>query len=406
MNDHAFDVTCGFIDKLGMAAHRYGASSFRLESYLSRVTAALGLQGGFLVTPGLVDSVLWQEEGKGQRVRINREEAGFNLGKLEQLTELVEQVEGGSVSVGDGSARLDAIDKSPALFGPLMTAVSFGLIGTGFAVLLSLAWHDVIIGAALAVVVFGVVFLLGRSPQTARMTNPAASFVAAILAYVIAATWVPGSNHVMTTLCAVIALIPNPGLVLWVGEMSSGQFLSGAARLVSTVVTLVELAFGAYLGTVIAGAMLTISGGTDAASMAPYWSWVAVAVLAVGLALLFQARPKDFVWIAAGCLLAWAGVVVGGKLLGSGPGDLLAALALGVFANVYALKMRRSATVILLPGLMVLAPGFASYLGLGTLQASGVDAGLVAEFKTFETVVWIIGGLFIANTVIPPKSTL
>ncbi len=406
MDDQAFDATCDFIDKLGVAAHRYGASSFRIESFLSRITASLGLQGDFLVTPGVVDSVLWQQEGKGQRIRINREEAGFNLGKLEQLAELVEQVEGGSVSVGDGSARLDAIDKSPALFGPLMTAVSFGLIGTGFAVLLSLAWHDVIIGTALAVVVFGVVFLLGRSPQTARMTNPAASFVAAILAYVIAATWVPGSNHVMTTLCAVIALIPNPGLVLWVGEMSSGQFLSGASRLVSTVVTLVELAFGAYLGTVIAGAMLTISGGTEAASMAPYWSWVAVAVLAVGLALLFQARPKDFVWIAAGCLLAWAGVVVGGKLLGSGPGDLLAALALGVFANVYALKMRRSATVILLPGLMVLAPGFASYLGLGTLQASGVDAGLVAEFKTFETVVWIIGGLFIANTVIPPKSTL
>jgi hypothetical protein len=55
---------------------------------------------------------------------------------------------------------------------------------------------------------------------------------------------------------------------------------------------------------------------------------------------------------------------------------------------------------------MVLAPGFASYLGLGTLQASGVEADFLAEFKTFVTIVWIIGGLFIANTVIPPKSTL
>jgi hypothetical protein len=55
---------------------------------------------------------------------------------------------------------------------------------------------------------------------------------------------------------------------------------------------------------------------------------------------------------------------------------------------------------------MVLAPGFASYLGLGTLQATGVEAGFAAEFKTFVTVVWIIGGLFLANTVIPPKSTL
>jgi hypothetical protein len=40
------------------------------------------------------------------------------------------------------------------------------------------------------------------------------------------------------------------------------------------------------------------------------------------------------------------------------------------------------------------------------LQASGVEAGWVAEFKTFVTIVWIIGGLFLANTIIPPKSTL
>jgi uncharacterized membrane protein YjjP (DUF1212 family) len=406
MDDQSFDATCDFIDKLGAAAHRYGASSFRLESYLSRVTAALGLHGDFLVTPGVVDSVLWQEEGKGQRIRINREEDGVNLARLEQVTELVEEVEGGDFSVEDGVARLNAIDKSPAPFGPLMTAVSFGLIGAGFAVLLSLAWHDVIIGVVLSLVVYAVVFLLGRSPQTARMINPMAAFVAAILAYVIAATLVPSSNHVMTTLCAVIALIPNPGLVLGVGELSSGQLLSGAARLVSAIVTLIELAFGAYLGTSIASAMMTIAEGTAASSMAPYWAWVAVVVLGLGLAMLFQVRPKDFVWVVAGCLLAWAGIVVGGKLLGSGPGDLLGALALGIFANVYALKMRRSASVVLLPGLMVLAPGFASYLGLGTLQASGVEAGWLAEFKVFETLVWIIGGLFLANTVIPPKSTL
>ena len=84
----------------------------------------------------------------------------------------------------------------------------------------------------------------------------------------------------------------------------------------------------------------------------------------------------------------------------------MAALALELFANVYALKMHRSASVILLPKLMVLAPGFASYLGLGTLQANGVEDGFVAEFKTFVTVVRIIGGLFLANTIIPPKSTL
>ena len=406
MDEHTFAATCDFIDQLGAAAHRYGASSFRLESILFRVTAALDLHGDFLVTPGIVDSVLWQEEGKGQRIRINRNEAGLNMSKLEQVTELVQKVERGDLSVEDAVARLSAIDKSPATFGPLITAVSFGLIGAGFAVLLSLAWHDVMIGTVLGFVVFGVVFLLGHSPRIARMTNPLAAFVAAVLAYVIAATLVPSSNHVMTTLCAVIALIHNPGLVLGIGELSSGQLLSGTSRLISAIVTLIELTFGAYLGTAIASAAMTIGEGTVASSVAPYWAWVAVVVLGVGFAMLFQVRPKDFGWVVAGCLLAFAGVVFGGKWLGSGPGDLLGGLALGLFANLYALKLRRSASVVLLTGLMVLAPGYASYLGLGTLQASGVEAGWVAEFKVFETIAWIIGGLFIANTIIPPKSTL
>jgi uncharacterized membrane protein YjjB (DUF3815 family) len=104
--------------------------------------------------------------------------------------------------------------------------------------------------------------------------------------------------------------------------------------------------------------------------------------------------------------MAFAGVVVGGKVLGSGPGDMLGALVLGIFANVYALRKEQPATIILLPGLMVLAPGYASYLGLGTLQTSGVEAGLLAEFKIFVTIAWIIGGLFIANTIIRPTSTL
>ena len=53
MNDQAFNDTCNFIVKLGTTAHGYGVSSTRLESYLARVTAALGLQGGFKTVAGL-----------------------------------------------------------------------------------------------------------------------------------------------------------------------------------------------------------------------------------------------------------------------------------------------------------------------------------------------------------------
>ena len=407
MNDQAFNDTCDFIVKLGTTAHGYGVSSSRLESYLARVTAALGLHGDFKVTPEAVDSVLWRAEDEGQRIHITRTpDAGLNMAGLVQLGELVDRIETAEVSVEDGTTRLEAIGRSPAPFGPLAIAASFGLIGAGFAVLLSLAWPDIIIGTVLSLVVYAVVLLLGRSPRLARMLNPLAAFVAAVFAYAIAATLVPGSNYRMVTLCAVIALIPNPGLVLGIGELSDNHALSGGMRLMSAVVALIELAFGAFLGTAIASALMTIPAGTAAASLAPGWAWASAAVLGVGLALLFQVQPRDIVWVVFASLLAFAGTLIGGKLLGHGPSSLVGAFALGVFANVFAWRVRRPASVVLLPALMVLAPGYAAYLGMGTFQASGVAAGFGAEFKVLESVAWIIGGLFIAKAVIPPKSTL
>jgi uncharacterized membrane protein YjjP (DUF1212 family) len=407
MDDVEFNKSCDLIVNVGAAALEYGVSSFRLESHLNRMTAALGLRGDFVVTPEKIESVLWRQGDDRQRVHVTHiADAGLNMAGVDRVDELVDRVESGEVSVEAGTAALAEIKKAPAPFGPLMTAVAFGLIGAGFAVLLSLPWHDDIIGVVLSVVVYAVVVVLGRSPTTARMINPLAAFVAAILAYAIAATWAPSSKHMMVALCAIIALIPNPGLVLGPGELSSNHVASGTERLISAIVVLIELAFGAFLGTAIASALWTIPAGPAVASMGPGWAWPAVAVLGVGLAVSFQVRPKEFGWVVLGCVLAFAGTVVGGKMLGSGPGDLLGALVLGLFANGYALRTRHPASVILLPGLMVLAPGYASYLGLGTLQTVGVEAGLLAEFRVFVSIAWIIGGLFIANTIIPPTRTV
>jgi uncharacterized membrane protein YjjP (DUF1212 family) len=408
MSDPVFDDTCSFIVKLGTTAQGYGVSSSRLESYLSRVTKALGLRGDFLVTPEKIDSVLWRDGDERQRVNVTRiPHAGLSMAGVAQVEELVDRVESGAVSVEEGSTRLAEIDQMPMPFGPLAIAASFGLIGAGFAVLLSLAWPDIIIGTLLSVVVYAVVFLLGREPRLARLLNPLAAFIAGVLAYALAATLMPGSNYRMVTLCAVIALIPNPGLVLGIGELASNHVLSGAIRLMSAVVVLIELAFGAFLGISVASALMSIpAGATAAASLAPGWAWLAAAVLGVGLGMLFQVPTKGIVWVVLASLVAFAGMVFGGKLLGHGPSSLVGALVLGVFANAFAWRSRRPASVVLLPALMVLAPGYAAYLGLGTLQASGVAAGFDAEFKVLVSVAWIIGGLFLANAIVPPKSTL
>ena len=64
-------------------------------------------------------------------------------------------------------------------------------------------------------------------------------FVAVLLYYTIAVYLLPSSDYRMVTLCAVIALIPNPDLILSIGELSKNYTLSGMMRLISAIVALI-----------------------------------------------------------------------------------------------------------------------------------------------------------------------
>ena len=63
----------------------------------------------------------------------------------------------------------------------------------------------------------------------------------------------------------------------------------------STIVVLSELAFGAFLGTVITGALMTMPAGPPATSLAPVGEWFGLVESAYGLHLvrvLGHAEPR------------------------------------------------------------------------------------------------------------------
>ena len=107
---HAFDESCRLIIELGTVAHGYGVSSIRLEAYLTRVTRALGLQGEFIVTPSDINFIFSREADARQHSHFSRMAASsFDMAKLAQVGELVDQVEAGTLSglvaVGPSDAR-------------------------------------------------------------------------------------------------------------------------------------------------------------------------------------------------------------------------------------------------------------------------------------------------------------
>ena len=135
------------------------------------------------------------------------------------------------------------------------------------------------------------------------------------------------------------------------------------------------------------------------------WTWLFVALLVVGLAIVFQVRTKDFGWTVLGGLLAYAGIAIGNQI-GFWQGSFIGALLLSIYSNLFAWRLGRPTSIIMLTAIMVLVPGAAAYRGLHVAETSGLTSGLSAEWHVLVNIAAIIAGLVVAYSVIPPKATL
>ena len=398
------DATYRFMITLGKKPQSYGVSSVRLQSYLKRVSEALGLQADFMITPSYIHYV-FQRPGQPQLSYFQSAgTAAFDMNKLTQISSLVDRVTSGDLGLEEAEIALKNVGQTSPVYGRWLVGLGYILSGIGFAVLLSASWTDVMIAALLSAVVYGMVLMSGRLTWLARPLEFAAALVAGILAYILA--WLsPGSDVFTTTLCGVIVLVPGWGLTVGLAEITGNMIASGLQRLISAILTSVKLFIGAMIGTWIVSGFLAIAPSLDVADQADFWSWIAVAGLMIGLAMVFQVRRDDVIWALAGGLLAYVGIVIG-AWFGYWQGSFIGAMALGAFAYLYSWRYRRPTSIVLVTGIMILVPGAASIIGLAAGQSGSVADVIGAEWRVFVIAMAIIAGLIVPYTTLPRHATL
>lgn len=397
-----------FIVEMGTLATAYGVSSHRLQAYLERLAQLFDLEEASTATPRSITFVLWLPGAETQVIRVVPAPASsFDMARLAEVSALMDDLEAGAITLAAARQTLEAIDgrgKRPPRYGPFLLALGYALSGAGFAVLLSAAWWNVL-GAALAsLLVYGLTCLGPTVPALQRRLNLAAGFAVALLADGLARV-VPGGDPVIITVCGLVVLLPGYALTLGVAELSAGMTLSGLQRIVAGVMTLLYLFIGAVLATLLLHSLFSLAPPTAVAGRPGAWAWLFAGLLTAGLAPIYQVRPLDFAWAILGGLLAYAGTRAGADF-GYWQGAFLGAIAIGLYANLFAKNLRRPASIVLVPAIMVLVPGAGALLGLQSGATEGAAQAVSAEWHTLANIAAIIAGLMTANALIPAKSTL
>lgn len=399
------DPRVAFILQLGRALHTSGYSAPRLEEALILTSDRLGIIGQFFSTPTSIMASFGPQDD--QRTFMIRVEPGdSDLGKLAQVDSVARNVLSGQMTPAEGSAALDRVDRSPPLYGLVVTTLAFGLASGSAARFLGGGPWEMGVGLLIGLLTGLLALRAGSHPALGRIFEPVAAFNASAIAALLAVAGAPVSVF-LATLAGVIILIPGLTITTAITELSTRHLASGTARLMGALVLLMGIVFGIAFGTKFV--TLTFGAIPDIAPIAlPDWTLVASLILTpLAFVVLLKAEWRDAPWIVLAGIIAFVGARLGADLLGPELGAFGGALLTGVGSQWYARFTNRPSQITLVPGLLLLVPGSIGLRSLTSMLTSdGVLPGIEGVFRMGLIAVSLAAGILIARVVAPQRPLL
>jgi uncharacterized membrane protein YjjP (DUF1212 family) len=397
-----------FLKRYARQLHMAGVPAHQFERMLTALADKLGFNCQALSSPtSIFLSFQYQGDEDDKRPipmqldRMNPPE--INLGNTAELYDIGNGLLEGEITTGQ--AYLTLKNWQPQHLYPVwLQIICWGLIGGAVAVMLSASWP----GIAAAAVSGGLTGLLVTQSGAALREGGMEAIAALFSTFLVFALnrLVPGLDVFVIIMSSLIVLIPGLSLTIAVTELSTDHLASGSARLAGALVTLLKLALGVLIGTVVVGWFGWLPEPASAAHLSspPDWfRWPALLASAFSFGVLFSVRRKEFHIAVLAAVLSYlisrVGVAVGGLEFGV----LLASMAIAILANLYGRIFKQTGTLIRVPGVILLVPGTIGYHGATALLLEGganlTETGLLA----LRLLIALVGGLLFGNTLLPPR---
>lgn len=394
-----------FIMELGRALHAYGTPAHQLEDALTRVAARLGLIAQFLTTPTSI-TASFGPLGNQQLAMMRVDPGVTELGKLAELDAIAGKVLRAECSPQDGSVRIASVVARPRRFGPKTIIAAHAVASTCTAAFFGGSALDIGVASVVGMTVGAMSVHLYKKPETARILEPLAALVAAIIAG-LAGAFIPSLTVYIITIAGLIALVPGLTLTLAMTELATRNLVSGTARLMNAALIFLQLGFGVALGQKLAGLLSNQTKLGIPAYDLPLWAEItALAVLPIAFGVLFQARVRDLFPILVAGIFGFLGARAGALLFGPQLGAFFGALVVASFSNIVARKLDRPASILLVPGILLLVPGSIGFRSMTAMLSADVISGVETAFSMILVAISLVAGLLLANVLVPARRAL
>ncbi|GAA0707499.1 threonine/serine exporter family protein [Dokdonella soli] len=408
--ESALQARIGFVVELAKRLHEYGTAAPRLEDVINLVSARLDLACNVLSTPTSIVmsfSDPAREDGLAEITQVVRLPPGeVNLKRLCQVDEIADRVIDGRLDLAAGRRRLREFGQArrSRAYNIGMVA-SYGVSAGSIAAILHTGWNGVT-AATLIGLLIGLVYLAATGrPNLAAAAEALSALLATVIATAIAVYVAPLALR-SVVIASLIVLMPGMTLTTAVRELSSQHLISGTARMMGAVATLLKLAFG----TVIATQLCTLFGwvpGNGSEAGVPRWTeWIAVFAGGCAFAVLFGSPRRYVPVVVASVALGYVCAQLGGIYVTPAFGVFIGGLVIGAVSNVFARVMQRPGALVREPGIILLVPGSVGFRTLSSVFERDVMLGIDTAITLVTLLVAIVAGLLFGDLLVPPRRKL
>ncbi len=395
-----------FVLKLGRALHECGASSERIERHVSNVTTMLGIQGSFFCSPTFLTFAFWEQDELDQSIHIERvKPANYNLGRLWEIDRLVESMEAGRVNFAEGLEQLGVLSHSPLDYPCLVRGLAWFLSGGSFSLLLSANPLDALVAGFLSLTLFLIDRATSDRAGWEPLTTILGAFATGLGAGVISRLGIE-INAAFVILSSIILMIPGLSLAVALTEISGGHLISGSSRLVDAVMTLLKLFFGTLSGVALAG-FFPVNEALLSLPALPSWRiFPAVMSLSIAIGISFNSPWSKMPLGLLAAVIAFGTTKLGEAHFSIYAGMFLGALAVGLFANLFARLTRGPASILIIHGIILLVPGSRVYAILNHWVSGEEMLPAESGGRAIMAFVALIAGLLFSNAILPARKSL
>jgi uncharacterized membrane protein YjjP (DUF1212 family) len=374
-----------FLLFLGSGLTAAGAAVNEIQDHLIEVAAAYGApHARVAVLPTYLEIAL--EPGRAATLEPTRALRGvLRLDQTAALYQLLRAAKSGDLPPEEGSRRVLEIVEMRPRFGRTLTIFGHAVLTAGICLVLQPTWGDLVLAALFGLMVGALKLVGGRWPSVQMIMPVAVAFIVASTTFLLAGPgWADADLRAM--IAPLVTFLPGAALTMSVVELSAGEMVTGASRLVSGTLQLMLLAFGITAATQVVSLPAADDLIDSPQNLIGWWApWFGVLIVGIGTYLYYSAPKRSLPWLMVVLAAAWIGQFLGNQIFGGYLSGFFGALAMTPVA--YFVERRPSgppALVSFLPAFWLLVPGALGLIGV----TEYLDKDAIAAVQDLLATVW------------------